>query len=165
MSRAFVKEGDGAEADEPLRRAPRIQPCYITRRGYDAARAAHEALLHEVGGRKLDEVPLDARDAFRQQSLRLQELTALLQETVPVEPPSGPVAEVRFGATVSLLEPDGRRFELRLVGEDEAAPEQGLLNWRSPLGQRLLGARVGDEVEWQRAASVVWLEVLAVRYD
>ncbi len=165
MSRAFVKEGDGAEADEPLRRAPRIPPCYITRRGYDAARAAHEALLHEVGGRKLDEVPLDARDAFRQQSLRLQELTALLQETVPVEPPSGPVAEVRFGATVSLLEPDGRRFELRLVGEDEAAPEQGLLNWRSPLGQRLLGARVGDEVEWQRAASVVWLEVLAVRYD
>ena len=165
MSRAFVKEGDGAEADEPLRRAPRIQPCYITRRGYDAARAAHEALLHEVGGRKLDEVPLDARDAFRQQSLRLQELTALLQETVPVEPPSGPVAEVRFGATVSLLEPDGRRFQLRLVGEDEAAPEQGLLNWRSPLGQRLLGARVGDEVEWQRAASVVGLEVLAVRYD
>jgi transcription elongation factor GreB len=165
VSRAFVKEGDGAEADEPLRRAPRIQPCYITRRGYDAARAAHEALLHEVGGRKLDEVPLDTRDAFRQQSLRLQELTALLQETVPVDPPSGPVAEVRFGATVSLLEPDGRRFELRLVGEDEAAPEQGLLNWRSPLGQRLLGARVGDEVEWQRAASVVWLEVLAVRYD
>jgi len=165
VSRAFVKEGDGAEADEPLRRAPRIQPCYITRRGYDAARAAHEALLHEVGGRKLDEVPLDARDAFRQQSLRLQELTALLQETVPVEPPSGPVAEVRFGATVSLLEPDGRRFQLRLVGEDEAAPEQGLLNWRSPLGQRLLGARVGDEVEWQRAASVVGLEVLAVRYD
>jgi len=165
VSRAFVKEGDGAEADEPLRRAPRIQPCYITRRGYDAARAAHEALLHEVGGRKLDEVPLDTRDAFRQQSLRLQELTALLQETVPVDPPSGPVAEVRFGATVSLLEPDGRRFELRLVGEDEAAPEQGLLNWRSPLGQRLLGARVGDEVEWQRAASVLILEVLAVRYD
>ena len=140
MSRAFVKEGDGAEADEPLRRAPRIQPCYITRRGYDAARAAHEALLHEVGGRKLDEVPLDARDGFRQQSLR-------------------------FGATVSLLEPDGRRFELRLVGEDEAAPEQGQVSWRSPLGQRLLGARVGDEVEWPRAASVVWLEVLAVRYD
>ena len=131
MSRAFVKEGDGAEADEPLRRAPRIQPCYITRRGYDAARTAHEALLHEVGGQKPEEVPLDARDAFRQQSLRLQELTALLQETVPVDPPSGPVAEVRFGATVSLLEPDGRRFELRLVGEDEAAPAQLAFPFRS----------------------------------
>jgi len=165
VSRAFVKEGDGEEADEPLRRAPRVQPCYITRRGYDAARAAHEALLHEIGGLKPEEVPLDARDGFRQRSLRLQELSALLQETVPVDPPAGPVAEVRFGARVSLAEPDGRAFELRLVGEDEAAPEQGLLNWRSPLGQRLLGARVGDDVEWPRAASVVWLEVLAVRYD
>lgn len=165
MSRAFVKEGDGAEADEPLRRAPRLQPCYITRRGYETARAAHEALLHELGGLKLEDVPLDARDTFRQRSQRLQELTALLQETLPVDPPPEPVAEVRFGATVSLVGPDGQAFDLRLVGEDEAAPEQGQINWRSPLAQRLLGARVGDEIEWQRAASVVLLEVLAVRYD
>lgn len=165
MSRAFVKEGDGAEADEPLRRSPRVQPCYITRRGYEAARTAHERLLQELGGRKPEDVPLDGRDAFRQRSLRLQELTALLQETLPVDPPAGEVAEVRFGATVSLAGPDGNPFTLRLVGEDEAAPEQGQISWRSPLGQRLLGARAGDEVEWQRAAGVLLLEVLAVRYD
>jgi transcription elongation GreA/GreB family factor len=153
----------------PALRAP--SPAGFERLGPQTSVPAR-GILHTLAGdvetvwQVPEEVPLDARDVFRQRSLRLQELTALLQETLPVDPPSGPVAEVRFGATVSLLEPDdGRRFELRLVGEDEAAPEQGLLNWRSPLGQRLLGARVGDDVEWQRAASVVWLEVLAVRYD
>jgi len=141
MSRAFVREGDGDDAPEPFQRAPRLQPCYITRAGYLAAHAEFDRLQGAVGAHRLEDLALDARGVWHQQQARLRELGTLLTE-----------------------ESDGATQELQLVGEDEALPEAGRINWRSPLGRVLMGARVGDEVEWRRPAGTQLLLVLAVRY-
>ena len=87
MSRAFVREGDGEEAPEPLQRAPRVQPCYITRAGYLAAREAFDSLQRTVVAQKFDGLPLDARDLWHRQQARLRELGTLLTEVTPVDPP------------------------------------------------------------------------------
>jgi transcription elongation factor GreB len=50
------------------------------------------------------------------------------------------------------------------VGEDEADAEHGLVSYVSPLAQALLGARVGDEVRWQRPAGDMTIEVLNIEY-
>ena len=57
-------------------------------------------------------------------------------------------AVVRFGVRVTLELADGGRREFRIVGEDEAAPGEGLLSYVSPLARDLLGRRAGEEVEF-----------------
>jgi transcription elongation GreA/GreB family factor len=164
MSRAFVREGDGDEAPELFQRAPRLQPCYITRAGYLAAHAEFDRLQGAVGAHRLEDLALDARGVWHQQQARLRELGTLLTEVTPVDPPAEPLDDIHFGALVTVEQADGATQELQLVGEDEALPEAGRINWRSPLGRVLMGARVGDEVEWRRPAGTQLLLVLAVRY-
>jgi transcription elongation GreA/GreB family factor len=55
---------------------------------------------------------------------------------------------VRFGAQVVVEDDRGTRSRFQLVGENEAAPERQLVNWFSPLGRALAGARLGERVEW-----------------
>jgi transcription elongation factor GreA len=57
-----------------------------------------------------------------------------------------PVGEtVHFGSTV-VLDRDGHQERFTIVGPTEANPREGRISHVSPIGQALLGKRVGDEV-------------------
>ena len=51
---------------------------------------------------------------------------------------------------------------VQLVGEDQADAAHGLINWGSPLGRALFGARLNDEVLWQRPAGDQVIEVIRI---
>jgi transcription elongation GreA/GreB family factor len=53
---------------------------------------------------------------------------------------------VAFGSTVTITR-KGRTQTFRIVGVDEADASKGLISFRSPLAQAILGARPGDVVE------------------
>jgi transcription elongation GreA/GreB family factor len=53
---------------------------------------------------------------------------------------------VAFGSTVTI-ERKGRKQTFRIVGVDEADPAKGLISFRAPLAQAVLGAYVGDSIE------------------
>ncbi len=53
---------------------------------------------------------------------------------------------VAFGSTVTI-ERRGRKQTFRIVGVDEADAARGLISFRAPLAQAVLGARVGDVLE------------------
>ena len=53
---------------------------------------------------------------------------------------------VAFGSTVTI-ERKGRTQTFRIVGVDEADAASGLISFRSPLAQAILGARAGDIIE------------------
>ncbi len=53
---------------------------------------------------------------------------------------------VAFGSTVTITR-KGRTQTFRIVGVDEADAAHGLISFRSPLAQAILGARPGDIVE------------------
>lgn len=59
----------------------------------------------------------------------------------------GPADSVRVGSTVTISENghDGEET-YRIVGVQEANPAEGLISNESPIGQALLGAKVGDTV-------------------
>ena len=57
-----------------------------------------------------------------------------------------PDGTVTFGSTVTI-ERKTRRQSFRIVGVDEADPARGLISFRSPLANAVLGARVGDIIE------------------
>lgn len=91
-------------------------------------------------------------------------LRTRLDSAIPVDLREVPRDRVGFGATVEVLEEDCRRSRYRIVGEDEADPDRGLLSWVSPLARALAGARIGDHVSWRRADGIASVEVTEIDF-
>jgi transcription elongation GreA/GreB family factor len=53
---------------------------------------------------------------------------------------------VSFGSTVTIQRKD-RTQTFRIVGVDEADASNGMISYRSPVAQAVLGARPGDIIE------------------
>jgi transcription elongation GreA/GreB family factor len=141
MSRAFVREDDfdGVEA------LP------------DRSVSEHPNLVTEAGLAQIESVLAEARAAHSraQASSDRSSIAAAARElrywnarraSAQVIPASDDRAEVRFGATVTILRDDGRKQTFRIVGEDEADPAKGSISYVSPLARALLGRAVGDVV-------------------
>ncbi|QQP99013.1 GreA/GreB family elongation factor [Lysobacter enzymogenes] len=91
-------------------------------------------------------------------------LQARILGAITIAPERQPADRVAFGARVEMSDDDEREYRYRIVGEDEADPERGLISWVSPLARALHGARVGDSVVWKRPAGDIAVEVLAIEY-
>ena len=72
--------------------------------------------------------------------------------------------QVRFGATVELVDETDSRRLLTIVGDDEADASSGRIGWSAPLARALIGARVGDERIVRLPAGEKSYEVMAIRY-
>ena len=161
MSRAFVKE-DGPD-NEPLPDLPiSPHPNYVTARGLQALKdrlAATQADLARLKARadRLDRLPEKAAERD------IRYLEARLASAIPVDPAAQPADEVGFGARVTVADEDGTETVYEIVGEDEADAGLGRIAPQSPLARALLGAKVGDTVDWSRPAGLVVLEVVDIQ--
>ena len=88
-----------------------------------------------------------------------------LGSAIVVDPATQPQDEVAFGARVTVADEDGEDAVYEIVGEDEADAPSRKIAPQSPLARALIGARIGDEVEWRRPAGRVILEVVAISYE
>ena len=59
---------------------------------------------------------------------------------------------VDIGSSVTVQNANGRKQSYKLVGTIEASPVEGKISNESPVGQALLGHKVGDEVEVETPA-------------
>ena len=163
MSRAFVKE-DGPD-NEPLPDLPISKhPNFVTPSGLASLRtrlAETQARLAELRARpeRLDKLP----EAAAERDIRY--LEARLKSAIPVDPATQPADEVAFGATVTVEDEDGQSRSFRITGEDEADAAKGWITTHSPLARTLIGAGVGDLVEWKRPGGTQELEITAICYD
>lgn len=135
MSRAFVKET--AESAPPPEKMVDEGPNLVTPEGMaqiDGHIARIEAAMQTETNTLLRETL--ARD------LRYWEVRKSTAELVT------PVTDgtVGFGSSVTI-ERKGRRQTFRIVGVDEADPATGLISFRSPIANAILGAAPGDVVE------------------
>jgi transcription elongation GreA/GreB family factor len=155
MSRAFVKEPDGAEAFEELPDRPiSDHPNLVTPQGLaqieDTLTRLHEQHAHAQAAGDRAALASIGRD--------LRYWTAR-RSSAQVMPAPEDTTKVRFGSTVTIVRDDGRRQTFRIVGEDEADPKAGSVSYISPLARALLGKRVGDVV----AVNGAEVEIVAVR--
>jgi len=138
MSRAFVKES--AESAAPPERMIADGPNPVTQSGYEKI-AAEVARLE---GALKSESNILLRETL-ERDLRYWRVKKASAEVAP--PPEG--AAIAFGSRVTLTR-NGKLQTFRIVGEDEADPAQGLVSWRSPLAQAVIGAVEGDEIEMEK---------------
>lgn len=70
-----------------------------------------------------------------------------------------------FGATVDLLDiQSDQQSTYRIVGEDEADINQGLISFSSPIARAMMGKNEGDEVNFSAPGGEKQFEVIKVRY-
>jgi transcription elongation GreA/GreB family factor len=151
MSRAFVKESDGAEALELPDRPISDHPNLVTAEGLAQMDEAL-ARLREAHG--LAQGSGD-RSAFASigRDLRYWRARRSSAQLMPRPESNG---KVQFGSTVTILRDDGRRQTWRIVGEDEAEPAKGTLSYVAPVARALMNKALGDViVAGSREAEIV----------
>lgn len=164
MSRAFVNEDNAAaDASQPVERLISTQPNYVTAQGLVLLQKQVRSLQTEHSaqtalGDKADKQRL--ADLERDLRYYLQRL-----KTAQVVTPAESADKVQIGSRVTFVDENDKQQCVQLVGEDQADAGRGLINWGSPLGRALLGARLGDEVLWKRPAGDQMIEILLIEVD
>jgi transcription elongation factor GreA len=95
---------------------------------------------------------------------RIADLEEIVDRAVVVEQEEG-AAVAQLGASLVLEETSGERVTFHLVGTHEADVLENRISDESPLGQRLVGRRVGDKVVLPLGAREVEYTVLEVMYE
>jgi transcription elongation factor GreB len=180
MSKAFVKESDGADDDDieapPI---PAGSKNYITPAGYARLRSELVSLLSverpEVvrtvawaasnGDRSENGDYIYGKKRLREIDRRIRFLTKRLDVAEVVDPAARPATEqIFFGATVRYAAGSGDEQQITIVGIDEVDPARGQVSWISPVARALLKARAGDTVQLRTPAGIETLEILEVHY-
>jgi len=135
MSRAFVKET--AESAPPPERMVDEGPNLVTPEGL----AQIEGHILRIEEAMKTEANVLLRETLAR-DLRYWEIRKSTAEVVETHSTD----TVSFGSTV-IIERKGRQQTFRIVGVDEADAGKGLISFRSPLAQAILGAEAHEVIE------------------
>jgi len=137
----------------------------MTKAGADELRAELDALIagralmaeriktaREFGDLSENAEYQSARADQDKSEARITEIEHILQNLEIIKEPNASAAtKVQLGSTVKLKN-DGKHKEFQIVGTVEADPLNGKISDESPIGQLLMGKKVGEEVEIQTPA-------------
>jgi transcription elongation factor GreA len=101
-----------------------------------------------------------ARQEQEKNEARIAELEHIIAN-VDIIKSSKSDSKVRLGSKVTLEGQKGKK-EFQVVGTVEADPLEGKISDESPIGQALLGRKVGDSVEIKTPADVLTYKVVAI---
>ena len=180
MSKAFTKESDADEDDEPqLPALPAGGKNYITPAGYARMRSELFELIDnerpkvvEVvhwaasnGDRSENGDYLYGKKRLREIDRRIRFLTQRLEIAVISDPGLHFGSDqIFFGATASYADAAGLERSITILGIDEADSSKNEVSWVSPIARTLLKARTGDVLKLPTPKGVEEIEVMSVRY-
>ena len=74
--------------------------------------------------------------------------------------------KIVFGATVDLLDVQlDQQSTYKIVGEDEANINEGMISLTSPIARAMIGKNEGDEISFSAPGGEKHFEVMEVRYE
>ncbi len=106
------------------------------------------------------------REAQGMLQAKINERKSRMARAIIVDPSKIPKNEVAFGATVTVLDTDMDDEEkITLVGDGDEDYDNGKYLITSPIGQGLLGKKVGESVSIPVPKGVINFKVLDISYD
>jgi transcription elongation factor GreB len=180
MNKAFTKEPDGDEEDEPVDEAPRPRGTqHITPEGYRALRGEltrmweveRPKITQEVsvaaahGDRSENAEYIYGKKKLREIDRRIRFLRRRLDAVNVVEPNTEQIGKIYFGAWFTVEDEDGKQMSYRIVGTDEVDLAARKISIASPVAQALLGKSAGDAALVQRPKGESELTVVKVWYE
>jgi len=95
---------------------------------------------------------------------RISELKNILKSAVVIEEEDVRTDVVSIGSIVKVKDLDEKEeWEFTMVGSYEADPEEDRISNESPIGEALIGAKVGETVTAKVPAGVLRYKVLGIR--
>ena len=94
---------------------------------------------------------------------RIMDIENLLHSATIVPERQGPSDTVEIGSQVLVENEQGAKSEYTIVGSAEADPLHGRISNESPVGQALLGKRVGEQAQARAPQGTVKLTVVSIR--
>lgn len=150
MSVAFRRESDEEHLEPKFELPLPPGPNLVTRRGLAQIEAHADAFEAAYAAASDDEARKRVQRERRYWNTR--------RSTAIIAPPPPP-GEVAFGARVDFLL-NGKRRRIDLVGSDEAAPSEHRIPFTAPLAQAMMGAEVGDVIEFNGDEDAI--EIVAI---
>ncbi len=155
MSVAFRREGDDEHMEPKFELPIPPGPNLVTSRGLAQIRekrAEIEARLPQI----------DDEEAVKKLRRELRYWGTRQSTAQLMDKPDGTVAA--FGTTVTL-KLAGKVREVTIVGDDEADPANGMISYSAPLSRAILGADVGELVDFGGKAEAIEIVAIAVPDD
>lgn len=115
----------------------------------------------EMGGTENNAEYEDAKNDQAFVEGRILMLENIVRNAVVIESPASP-GVVELGNKVLIQNQDGKIEQFTIVGSAEVNPVEGKISNESPVGQALLGRKVGDKVEVPTPAGVLKLVIMEV---
>lgn len=107
-----------------------------------------------------------AKDEQRDIEARIEELEALLKNAEVFDADEADKNTVTIGCRVKILDKEFKEeMEYKIVGSTEANSLEGFISNESPVGQALLGKKVGDTVTVETQAGSIKYKVLGIQRD
>ena len=105
-----------------------------------------------------------AKDEQRDIELRIEELEKLLKNAEVVVEDEIDLDKINVGCKVKVYDMDeDEEMEFKIVGSTEANSLQNKISNESPVGQALMGKKVGDVVDVETQAGVFQYKVLEIQ--
>jgi transcription elongation GreA/GreB family factor len=150
MSVAFRRESDEEHLEPKFELPLPPGPNLVTRRGLAQIESRADAIEAEFAAAPDDEARKVVNRERRYWNTR--------RATAIVAPPPPP-GEVAFGTRIDFLL-NGKPRRIDLVGSDEAAPAENRIPFTAPLARAMIGAGVGDVLEFNGNDDAI--QILAV---
>lgn len=103
-----------------------------------------------------------ARTEQGQTESRIVEIEHILQNVKIITKPKGDNL-VQLGSNVKLKSESGKHKEFQVVGTVEADPLKGKISDESPIGQALLGKKIGESVEIKTPTEIIVYKLVDIR--
>ena len=104
-----------------------------------------------------------AKDEQRDIEARIEEIDKILKNAEVVVEDEVDVNVINIGCKVKILDMEyNEELEYKLVGSTEANSLRGKISNESPLGQALIGAKVGDVVDVEAHAGTMQYKILKI---
>ena len=104
-----------------------------------------------------------AKDEQRDIEARIEELEAILKNAEVVVEDEVDFDKINVGCTVKVYDITfDEEVEFKLVGSTEANSLEGRISNESPVGQALIGKKIGDQVDVETQAGVIQYKVLDI---
>ena len=102
-----------------------------------------------------------ARQEQERNEARVSEIEHILQNVELIKAPKND-SKIQLGSKVKLKSESGKSQVFQVVGTVEADPLNGKISDESPIGQALIGKKVGDKVEINGATETTNYKVVEI---
>lgn len=104
-----------------------------------------------------------AKDEQREIEARIEEIEKILKNAEVVVEDEVDFDKINIGCSVLVYDKEfDEEIQFKIVGSTEANSLQGKISNESPVGQALLGKKVGDEIQVETQAGVMEYKVLKI---